>query len=741
MKKSDWYSRLFSASLSAALALNVLGITPVIAEEVEETEEPVTELAETPEETEETEEIQEEAVETEEELTEAEGTKVIIDFDYDYESEVYFSEAPTKEQLSEVMPAKVTAILEDESEVQVNVQEWKIIDTDGTQWIYEAVIDSAYTVESEDILPLMFIYTEEAYDFSEGHIDSGDYEAAFLPRDNNQLKAEGTKYRNENLPIIRDQDPFGTCWAFANVGAVEADLIAKKLEDKTVDLSELQLAYFAAHNYTDPKNNHKGDTVSFKTTKDTTNYLDNGGDQIMASRYFTNLVGLVTEKDVPYPKEVVENLDMKYAVSSDAVQVKNVYYINSEDRVSVKEAIKTHGGVGAVMYATTGIKEKYGKKYETRYNESTNAFYSQFNEGNHEVMLVGWDDDFAVENFVQGCRPEDKGAWLVRNSWGKKDDGENLYGYFWISYYDKALCANNIIAYDADKYLYDYCYSYSGVPLPATSINVDKSGTAVQKFTISANETIEAVGIELNGTDINLVAEVSDGTSTVSGKLKTSYEGYYTIKLDKPMTVRKDTEVTVKVTASSNHGGIKFIAEANDTYKIGIYSYTAAKSGPGFTINGKAYDSDLYMKVLTRKAEPLPVAEMYRMYNPTSGEHFFTGNAQERDNLKKAGWKYEGVGFKTVLKSDTPVYRMYNPVAGDHHYTVNNNEVETLKKAGWKYEGIAFYTNPSKTGIPQYRLYNPNAESGAHHYTSNPKEKEMLEQAGWKSEGIGFWTE
>ncbi|MFV0527528.1 MAG: hypothetical protein ACK5MN_02240 [Lachnospiraceae bacterium] len=40
---------------------------------------------------------------------------------------------------------------------------------------------------------------------------------------------------------------------------------------------------------------------------------------------------------------------------------------------------------------------------------------------------------------------------------------------------------------------------------------------------------------------------------------------------------------------------------------------------------------------------------------------------------------------------------MYNPnakgqfEAGSHHYTVNAAERNNLVKAGWKYEGIAFY--------------------------------------------------
>ncbi|MBR4455175.1 MAG: mannosyl-glycoprotein endo-beta-N-acetylglucosamidase, partial [Solobacterium sp.] len=76
---------------------------------------------------------------------------------------------------------------------------------------------------------------------------------------------------------------------------------------------------------------------------------------------------------------------------------------------------------------------------------------------------------------------------------------------------------------------------------------------------------------------------------------------------------------------------------------------------------------------------------------------------------------------------------------GDHHYTGNAKERNNLEAQGWKYEGIAWYSSGSD-GVPQYRLYNPNAVSGSHHYTASKEERAQLEAAGWKYEGIGFYT-
>lgn len=130
---------------------------------------------------------------------------------------------------------------------------------------------------------------------------------------------------------------------------------------------------------------------------------------------------------------------------------------------------------------------------------------------------------------------------------------------------------------------------------------------------------------------------------------------------------------------------------------------------------------------------------MYRLYNPNSGEHFYTASTKERDSLKKQGWEYEGKGWDAPKEGD-PVYRLYNPNAGDHHYTMSEKEKDKLVKAGWSYEGIGWRSADKETGKPVYRLYNPNAISGAHHYTMSKRESDRLVTLGWKFEGVGWYS-
>ena len=134
-----------------------------------------------------------------------------------------------------------------------------------------------------------------------------------------------------------------------------------------------------------------------------------------------------------------------------------------------------------------------------------------------------------------------------------------------------------------------------------------------------------------------------------------------------------------------------------------------------------------------------PMVDMFRMYDPNSGEHFYTGSTEERDNLVAVGWKYEGVGFTFPLTTGDPVHRLYDPATGEHLYTMDVAEMNMLLAQGWNYEGIAFNSG-FENEVPQYRLHNPNATRGAYHFTASEVEKNNLIAAGWEYQGIGWYS-
>ncbi len=130
---------------------------------------------------------------------------------------------------------------------------------------------------------------------------------------------------------------------------------------------------------------------------------------------------------------------------------------------------------------------------------------------------------------------------------------------------------------------------------------------------------------------------------------------------------------------------------------------------------------------------------MYRLYNPNSGEHFYTSDIDEATSVASVGWQWEGIGWVAPRVNESPVYRLYNPNAGDHHYTLNLEEKDWLVGLGWNYEGIGWYSDAADQ-IPVYRQYNPNAIAGAHNFTTDSSEDEYLGSVGWSREGISWYA-
>lgn len=131
-----------------------------------------------------------------------------------------------------------------------------------------------------------------------------------------------------------------------------------------------------------------------------------------------------------------------------------------------------------------------------------------------------------------------------------------------------------------------------------------------------------------------------------------------------------------------------------------------------------------------QKAHADSSQNMFRLYNPNTGEHFYTAEANENNALIGLGWKPEGDAWRAPNQGE-PVYRMYNPNGvGEHHYTMDSSEVTDLERAGWINEGIRWYSDPANNQA-LHSLYNPNAFANNHHYTADQNEIQALQELGW----------
>ena len=253
----------------------------------------------------------------------------------------------------------------------------------------------------------------------------------------------------------------------------------------------------------------------------------------------------------------------------------------------------------------------------------------------------------------------------------------------------------------------------------------------------------EKGGVELSveaGSEASLVvSDVKPDRVEIRQDKGSSFEVTY-FEADNANTI-DDVE---KVVLEGTGGSVVTSWESGDNIKVtGATSLTVSNGDKTITKSG--LDSNITYTVVPENKAGAPeilgateVVAMHRLYNPNSGEHFYTANVAEKNMLVGVGWRYEDIGWYAPKKSNTPVYRLYNPNAGDHHYTMSKPERDHLVKVDWRYEGIGWYSDDAK-GVPLYRQYNPNAKAGSHNYTTNKAENDMLVRVGWRAEGIGWY--
>ena len=77
--------------------------------------------------------------------------------------------------------------------------------------------------------------------------------------------------------------------------------------------------------------------------------------------------------------------------------------------------IKNYGGIESGIYGASMFSEYCNNDTGAIYCDDANKC-----KANHDVVIIGWDDDYSTENFVEEHRPQNKGAWIIKNSWGEK---------------------------------------------------------------------------------------------------------------------------------------------------------------------------------------------------------------------------------------------------------------------------------------------------------------------------------
>ena len=272
------------------------------------------------------------------------------------------------------------------------------------------------------------------------------------------IDGKGTTY----LTPVRNQNPYGTCWAFASMAGIE--YLLNRDEGIAADLSVNNLA------------NLHGFAAAY----------NQGGLPELAVAVFLREDGPVTAVLDPYDRPGQSVRERGVRIPRKVVMLPRWTTSKPGDLMTaqletVKRGVMTYGPLTISYY------------HSNSYLKGATYYYTGAEGPNHSVAVVGWDDDYPAVNFR--TRPPASGAFIIRNSWGASW-GEK--GYFYLSYYDTSLCRDGNIAWARLSDGSDYGHVYQLDPYGyVDSVGLDvPSDTAfgANVFTARTDETLTAFG-------------------------------------------------------------------------------------------------------------------------------------------------------------------------------------------------------------------------------------------------------
>ncbi len=402
-----------------------------------------------------------------------------------------------------------------------------------------------------------------------------------------------SSYISPYITSIKNQNPYGTCWAHAAMASAEADLWKKGLADSTIDLSEWQLAYFFYHTVEDPLGGTAGDSVTVVTDSSAEDYLDRGGNQQLATYRLATWQGVTQEADAPYStvyNDRTKTLDDALAYGKDAYHLENAYWVSMKDRDIVKQLIMEYGACAASYYHDSAY---FNSSSQWNRSEPLAEYKPTGTSTNHAITIVGWDDNYSKDNFGT-YKPSSNGAWLCKNSWGSNWSKDGL---FYISYEDSPNLNGNAYFYDygtGDNYDYNYQYD-GGVGLSTYSV-----ANAANVYTANSAETLKAVGFYTEDVQYTCTIKIYKNCTgnPVSGTLVSTqtatepYAGFHTVVLDTPVDLNAGDTYSVVVYQTTSSGTPKVPIDVSFSWNW-LTGVSSAKTGQSFISSSGSYWQDV----------------------------------------------------------------------------------------------------------------------------------------------------
>lgn len=376
-----------------------------------------------------------------------------------------------------------------------------------------------------------------------------------------------------SLSTVRNQGSDGTCWAFAAIAALETAVPEEAFEALSVDHITMNNGF------------HRLPTQ--------------GGDYNMTIAYLSAWQGPVSDTEDLYGDETTDLTlkPVKHLQEARILKEKNI--------AELQAMILQYGGVESPIYMSISNAWEISEDYQP----STAAYYySGTEKANHDVVIIGWDNDYRRENFKN--MPENDGAFICRNSWGE-DFGEN--GYFYVSYED-AVLGNTGVIYTRLENPDNYSTIYQTDMLGwVGTLGYEQPDAWFSNiYTTSAEEVLKAVSfyaVDAN-TEYELyvvsdyIEEAQLGSPVYLGNGYCEESGYYTVDLPEHLwqSLGERFAVIVHVTTPESERPIAIEYQASELTKDAVISDGegyVSPDGEHWTSAEEAYHCNVCLKAFT----------------------------------------------------------------------------------------------------------------------------------------------
>lgn len=350
--------------------------------------------------------------------------------------------------------------------------------------------------------------------------------------------------------FIRNQGTASTCWAFAANTLFEV-AIAKKTGQ-----------------YYDFSEDHLISNTPIPAT------YSSGGNFLMSSIYLQNKLGPVAEQLAPIG---TNSKGKSFTVSHTLLGYTEI----NGNLNATKRAIYDNGAVLTSLYLNELDKNVYNSKNFAYYNSDLNL------QRTHELVLVGWDDDYNKDNFT--IKPKSNGAFIAQNSFGNSWGDK---GFFYISYEDVHILDQvyAITSFEnANSSAKQYFYDRTGVTHFESYLEKN-SAVAINHFKASGTETLKRISFYTPENQMEIAIFYGKGpfSNTIgSTKLRITVpqKGYHTIDLPQPLSLTTNDSFWI---AAKYVGKSPFLVPIEAPYP-GIGYSMSANPGEGYIGDGSTF--------------------------------------------------------------------------------------------------------------------------------------------------------